>query len=239
MGYFMIDRKIQNHWLWEDKPFTRGQAWVDLILLAEWKDNTGYSRGKTVERKRGEVHRSQVWLADRWGWSRTKLRQFLKALEKEQMIDIKKTQNSTAIIIENYGTYQSFESIKKTQKEQKVIHQKDSKKTAEKQQKNTANTLNTLNTGNTLNNIYKGLHPELAEPFAEYEAMRKKIKKPMTDRAVELQIKKLDRLSGGDVGKAVKILEESIVNCWQDLYPLKSKAEKSSGNPFIDMLEEN
>lgn len=56
--------------------------------------------------------------------------------------------------------------------------------------------------------------------------MRKKIKKPMTDRAIELSVRKLEDLSKNafgemDEGMAIKILEQSIMNCWQGLFPLK------------------
>ena len=37
-GYIKLYRSIFNHWLWQDKPFSRGQAFVDLILLANYKD---------------------------------------------------------------------------------------------------------------------------------------------------------------------------------------------------------
>ena len=62
---------------------------------------------------------------------------------------------------------------------------------------------------------------KLNTTFGEYVAMRKKLKKPMTDRAIELAIKKLNDLSGGDNDKAIKILEQSIMNSWQGLFKLK------------------
>lgn len=66
----------------------------------------------------------------------------------------------------------------------------------------------------------------LDEAFKSYVAMRVKIKKPMTDRAIELAIRKLDRLSGGVADVAIAILEQSVLNSWQDLYELKSNKQK-------------
>ena len=66
----------------------------------------------------------------------------------------------------------------------------------------------------------------LDKSFSEYVAMRKQIRKPLTDKAVELAIKKLDELSGGDNDKAIKILEQSIMNSWQGLFPLKEDPQK-------------
>jgi hypothetical protein len=33
-GFVSIHREIMDHWIWQDKPVSKGQAWVDLILLA-------------------------------------------------------------------------------------------------------------------------------------------------------------------------------------------------------------
>lgn len=78
----------------------------------------------------------------------------------------------------------------------------------------------------------------LNQAFLDYLEMRKKIKKPMTDRAVNLAMKKLKELStlpfseSMDNDTAIKILEQSIMNCWQGLFPLKE--EKKNGNSIYD-----
>ena len=63
---------------------------------------------------------------------------------------------------------------------------------------------------------------ELDEAFRGYVEFRKEIKKPMTNRAVDLAIKNLNDLSGGDNSKAIQILNQSVVNGWQGLFPLKN-----------------
>ncbi len=55
----------------------------------------------------------------------------------------------------------------------------------------------------------------------DFEEMRKKIKKPLTERAKELVLKKLETMSGGDTDCKIKILEQSIMNCWQGIFELK------------------
>lgn len=66
--------------------------------------------------------------------------------------------------------------------------------------------------------------------FTDFLEMRKKIKKPATPRAIELLKKKLSELSNNDENLAVKILEQSTLNDWQDLYPLKNNNNGSSNN---------
>lgn len=62
--------------------------------------------------------------------------------------------------------------------------------------------------------------------FDSYLVMRKKIKKPATENAIELAKSKLNKLSGGDEQLAIEILNQSILNCWVDIWPLKTDAAK-------------
>ena len=55
----------------------------------------------------------------------------------------------------------------------------------------------------------------------EFIKMRKLIKKPMTNRALELLIGKLNKLASEKPTLAVEILNQSITNNWQDIYPIK------------------
>lgn len=73
--------------------------------------------------------------------------------------------------------------------------------------------------------IYYPSDELLDQAFNDFVAMRKKIKAPMTEKAIELAMKKLEDLSGGDNDKAVEILNQSIINSWKGLFPLKQKAK--------------
>lgn len=84
----------------------------------------------------------------------------------------------------------------------------------------------------------------LNNAFLEFIKMRVKIKKPLTDRAIELCMKKLEELStpeysdSMDNDLAIKILEQSIMNCWQGVFPLKEerKTEKTELDKWRDAL---
>lgn len=79
----------------------------------------------------------------------------------------------------------------------------------------------------------------LNQAFADYVEMRKQIKKPMTDRAVALAIKKLQELSAMpfsdtiDSEMAIQILNQSIMNSWQGLFPLKEDWKKEKGGAAV------
>ena len=72
----------------------------------------------------------------------------------------------------------------------------------------------------------------LNNTFLDYMEMRKKIKAPMTDRAIQLAINKLNKLSNGDNDKAIKILEQSIMNSWKGLFELKEEKKTNKFNNF-------
>ena len=67
---------------------------------------------------------------------------------------------------------------------------------------------------------------EIREALFEFIKMRKLIKKPMTNRALKRIISKLLSLAGNDADLATAILDQSIVNSWQDIYALKSDYKK-------------
>jgi hypothetical protein len=67
-----------------------------------------------------------------------------------------------------------------------------------------------------------------ATSWNAFTAMRKKIKKPMTDHAIGLMIQKLATLR--DAGHDVKsLLDNSTLNCWQDVYEPKAKDSARGG----------
>lgn len=83
---------------------------------------------------------------------------------------------------------------------------------------------------------------EFKVALSDFLDMRKKIRKPATDRAVVLLIRKLTELSNGNEGLAIQILNQSTTNSWLGVYPLRNNYSYSSGksgrNQFMEMLKE-
>jgi hypothetical protein len=107
-GWIKLWRALLDNPIWLERPFSKGQAWVDLLLLANSNDNEGLDRfGNLTQFKRGKVYKSTVQLSDRWGWSRPRVQRFLVNLEKANMISFKSRAGyGTALTIENWGKYQ-------------------------------------------------------------------------------------------------------------------------------------
>ena len=77
---------------------------------------------------------------------------------------------------------------------------------------------------------------DVKNTICDYIKMRKLIKKPMTDRAVTMLINKLYKLSNNKQIQ-IKILEQSILKNWTDIYPYKEENNYAGyqGNAKTDL----
>ena len=70
----------------------------------------------------------------------------------------------------------------------------------------------------------------------DFEKMRDKMHKPMTDRARSNLIKKLTRLSSTndllDEKLAIEIVDQSIENGWTTVYPLNNQNQSKNQLPY-------
>lgn len=105
-GWIKLHRSITDHWIWTSEPFSKAQAWADLILHANFKPAKIMIRGKLIELERGQQARSELTLSTTWKWDRKKVSRFLKRLESDQMIVQKKSRLTTIISICNYNDFQ-------------------------------------------------------------------------------------------------------------------------------------
>ena len=120
MAFIYLDRDIANHPLWTDRPFARGQAWVDLILLARFAPSQAYIRGMRIDLERGELAMSQELLAERWGWSRGKVARFLDDMQSNSEIERRQYNRIDIISVCNYNQYQSKQATDNTTDSQRT-----------------------------------------------------------------------------------------------------------------------
>lgn len=116
-GYIKLHRSICDNPMWESEPFTKSQAWVDLLLNANYADKKIMIRGQILAVNRGQIAWSEVTMSDRWKWSRNKVRRFLKMLSDEGMIVQRAEHLTTVLTICNYEEYQGRETAGETTNE--------------------------------------------------------------------------------------------------------------------------
>ena len=116
-GFICLHRSIMDE-KWFKEPFTKGQAWIDMLLMAAYKNTTVEIRGISVSLKRGQLAMSEETYSKRWQWHRSKVRRYLDYLASESLMQIKvNTTNVTSVVtIVNYEKYQAAERKTSTRK---------------------------------------------------------------------------------------------------------------------------
>ena len=74
--------------------------------------------------------------------------------------------------------------------------------------------------GKDIEAVYFPKSSQLDEAFKDYLKLRSKHKFTMTERAINSLVKKLRELSGGEVKKALDIIDAAIVGKWKSFYTL-------------------
>jgi len=134
-GWIKLYRRLQDSEIWVGEKFTRGQAWVDMLLMANHKDKTIFIRGNEIRVKRGQIARAERTISEKWGWSRDKLRRFFTWLETRQQITQQKSKLLSIVTIVNYEEYQQNDTTDKTTEKPQTRPQKNLNKN-EKNEKN-------------------------------------------------------------------------------------------------------
>lgn len=153
------------------------------------------------------------------------------------------TKGKKLITIVNWGKYQhvDFEATKEsttcktrlkhesntsqTQVKQKVTNIKEELTTKNKELRIKKNKTSSAKITDLLKK-FCGENAELMAALTGWVEMRKKIKKPLTDRAVNLNLKKLYKLSKGNEQAMIEIVNQSTMNSWQGFFPLKDSDSK-------------
>lgn len=243
--YLKLYRKLLK-WEWYDDPNTC-RLFIHCLLRANWKP----SKWHGIDLEPGQFITSLQKLSVETGLSIKQVRVALDHLKDTGEVADLRQGNSRIITVIKWNVYQSMDkpmadewtdqgqtegNVRADQGQTKGKPGATDKEYKEyinnikdiKEEKETEEPKNT----NTPCNPPKGepvYYPNdelLNQAFKDYVEMRKKIKCPMTDRAIQLAINKIDKLSGGDNDKAIEILNESVMNSWRGIFELKEHKNK-------------
>lgn len=113
-GFVAMSRKALDHPLLQDGD--RFRAWFWLVASAAWKPTRVKIKGQVIDLERGELSFSQRFLAEKWGWSKSRVDRFIADLRAEGMIETRTKigasaghnagQGQSIITICNYEKYQ-------------------------------------------------------------------------------------------------------------------------------------
>lgn len=226
-----------------------------VMFLAAWTTKKWDVLGHEFTIQPGEVFISAYELARRAGddVSRDVVRKALVRFEKLGFWTLKRTHRGVLIHIVNWRKYQLSDE---EQTPEETPSSPQAAPTNKKESKNSKNVRREeYNTPlppkggkggvASLFEKFSGDNQELLSALKEWQEMRKRMKKPLTEKAAELNLKDLQKLSGGDERQMAAIVLQSIKHGWQGFYVLKEAqtpraAPQSSQNmeDFLDGLEQ-
>lgn len=107
-GWICLHRKIMcNKVVGARKPYSRLEAWIDLIAEAAYEDHRMFLQGRVVEIRRGEVPNSERTMAEKWGWTKSAVHRFILCLKTESMADQRTDHGIQLLVITKYEEYQN------------------------------------------------------------------------------------------------------------------------------------
>lgn len=242
-GYVPIFRSMLNHeFLNENRPLTKFEAWVVMLLTVNYKESRIILGGEKVILQPGQSALSILAWSKLFKWSRPKTRRFLDYVQKEKMIRRKTGHKTSIITICNWETY-NFLNSESVNPSVKVTVNPSVKAT-----------VNQLNKGiKKEKDIYKyiskkkkfdPLKVELPDKISEgvwidwVEYRAQEIKKPLTERAVRRQLNFLAEQPNPDA-----LIDITIRNQWQglehavEIYNQKVDCKKDKTPDYLKHLQ--
>lgn len=216
MSYIKLDRKMLE-WEWIGEPNTLA-LWIHILLSVNYKP----SNWKGMRIGEGEMVTSVSTLSFKTGLTTQQTRTALSKLEATNEITRKTTNNYTLIKVTKWNDYQTDNK--------QITSDSTSQLTTLKEYKNTRN--------KEINNYSQ----KFGEAMGFYREHRKKLKRPLTEHAEALVVKKLKEMAD-DEDTQIAILNQSIAEGWQGIFPLKNQPDKlptysTSGNKSMSQSEE-
>ena len=122
-GWISIQRKIFDNIILKPKgKYTRMEAFLWLIKETSYSDQEVNIGNEIYKVKSGQILRSQEKLRKQFKWGNTKLRNFLKLLEKVGTIKVETNSKLTMITMLKFNDFQKRQTENKYQTNIKQIH---------------------------------------------------------------------------------------------------------------------
>lgn len=111
-SWIKLSRKILTDPFWIAGKYSKGQAWVDLLLRANFTNQEVIVGNKIVKIERGQLLTSQLKLSQLWSWDVKTVRAYLNLSKKDGRLDYKTDRDLqhgyTLITIRNYAKFQFY-----------------------------------------------------------------------------------------------------------------------------------
>lgn len=220
-----------------------GNLNASLLLnqIVYWSDKT--------KRADGFFYKSYKDWQKEIALSEYQVRKASKQLQEMNLIEVKliKANNAPTLhykpILENIETaiVKFVDNQETKESDTEETKESDTEVSQESHSEETKESIYTENTTDitTKNTTYRDLDfsfvdDELKEAVKEFTEFRKNIKSPMTQKALVLLVNKLNK-EGSNNEERIEMMNESIMNNWKSVYPLKKKSGWNQKKNDIDV----
>lgn len=252
-NWIKLYRKMIDDPIFVNSTGPQVKVLLTVMFLAAWTPRKWDVLGHEFTIQPGEVFISAYELARRAGddVSRDVARKALVRFEKMGFWTLKRTRKGVLIRLVNWRKYQLYDE----EQTQSRPHG-DPKQTPSRPQADPTNKKESKNSKNVRREEYNTPRPpkggkggviplferfssgnhDLLSALKEWQEMRIRMKKPLTEKAAELNLKDLQQLSGGDEQMMVAIVSQSIKRGWQGFYALKEAQDAPRRNDSMEDL---
>lgn len=230
-GWVSIDRGIFEHEFFARGPMTECEAWIWIISRAAWKPTRQKVGPDMVDVARGSFLTTLRDMQTAWMWrSDTRVRNFLKRLEMERMvvseIVVRKDARKTQVTVCNYDDFQAMERRENAGENagstQPETHKRNKEQVNKKKEAKASRAADAFE--GALVALSQVASPAMAAMFIKH---RSDMRKPITEVGAKAIVSKLKGHHDPDA-----VLNDSIANGWQGVFPDKIKrTEQSNGKP--------
>lgn len=203
--------------------------WMYLLLNATHAEYPALFKGKKIMLQPGQLITGCISIGNQLSISESKVRRTLNDFISDGQIDRQISNKNSLITVLNWDLYQTSDG-------QNDIQVTDNRQTSDGQVTTNKNVKKVKKVKECKEILYSDI-PELNKAIIDFIEYRKGIKKPMSENAVSLLLGKLNKLSGS-VPEQIEILNQSIVNGWQGIFPLK-KATTGRTEPVPSWIKKN
>lgn len=221
-GWIKLHRRVlDNPIVFKDSA--HAAVWLYLLMSVAYEPCETILNGKKITLEPGQTVTGRKKIADQLDLNESKVRRVLNDFENDQMIDQQTTSGGRLITLLNWAKYQESDQPSDQQvtndrptSDQQVTNErplykeyKESKKVKKEKNNNRAGA-----------RVYAE-DPRLNEAIKNFKEHRSKIGASMTDHAVDLLLKRLEKLAPGDIDEQIRLIDYAIYRGWQGVFPIQ------------------
>jgi hypothetical protein len=226
-GWLKLHRELLDKPIWTLSTPEQKTILITLLLMANHDQNKWEFKGQQYICRPGQFITSLESITEKAGKgvSIRNTRTALKRFEKMEFLTNESTKQNRLITICNWPIYQAKKDDTDKQYDNQVTNDRQ---TGDKQVTTNKNNKNDLKN----NKIIYFQNPDLNDLFFSFLDNRKKLKKPATEKAIQLLVKKLN--SFPDDQCRIRSIEKSIMSGYSDVFEQKGPTTNEKQPQFSE-----